>query len=129
LSKIPQIIKIVDDKNLIINIGLEDGVAANEKFQIFEQGIEIVDPSTGEALGNLDFIKATVTAISVLPKMSICQSIKRTSTDLANIANLLTGVSITRTERESLDVDPEEISGGYEDFDKTIRIGDLVRKA
>ena len=125
MSKIPQIIKIVDDKNLVINLGFEDNVTINEQFQIFEKGTEIIDPSTGQSLGTLDFIKTTVTATSVLPKMTICQSIRHETTDLAN---MLTALSVTRTERKSLNVDPQDISGGYEGFDKTIRVGDLVRK-
>ena len=117
-----KVARIIDEYSVVINAGQNDGVSDNDLFEILGKGTEINDPDTGESLGMLDFVKARVVANSVLPKMSICQSQDYFSAIVAGISATMIG------KPAELNVDEEDISGGYGDADKTIRVGDLVRK-
>ena len=69
-----KIIKIIDDKTIVINGGSENGIKNGDKFEILDTGEQITDPFTNENLGTLDTIKEIVTADNVLPKMTICRA-------------------------------------------------------
>jgi hypothetical protein len=118
-----KVVKIIDNYNLVINAGKNVNVEVGDKFEIFESGKEIFDPDTGDSLGKLDFVKAYIKVTSVLDHMSICQN-----TD-SDVINPLTPV-LLRLERYKpapLNIDSTDISGGYEDVDKKIHVGDKVR--
>jgi len=120
-----KVIKIIDDMQIVINAGTEYGIKNGDKFEIYLKGIEIFDPVTNEALGTLDFIKARVQAFTVYPKMTIC---KNERTRDISFVDALSFWPKSYTQRESLNVNKDEISGGFENADKIIRIGDLVRR-
>ena len=114
-----KVVKIIDEYNVVINCGIEHGVACGDTFEIYAPGVEVIDPDTQKSLGALEFVKATIVARAVYPKMAAC-----TSKDFVSIA--LSGIAKNLAARPvELNVDSEEISGGYDDV---IRVGDLVRK-
>jgi len=104
-----RIVKIIDDKQIVINAGANHGISLNDEFEIFNTGIEVFDEDTKESLGTLDHVKARVTADTVLPKMSICKHKK--SKTIANLA-------------DSFKVDLKDISSEF----GVIKVGDLVCK-
>lgn len=124
LNKTIKVIKIINDTSLVINSGTLDSVKKGDEFEIFQPGCEVLDPETNESLGALDYIKATVRVESALPKMSVCINTESKKEPIFPLYNF----SSTREVIKTLPVSPEDISGGYENVDKTIRIGDLVRK-
>ncbi len=110
-----QVVKIISSYQIVINAGLANGIKIGD---IFEIGQSVTDPDTGESLGTLDFIKAKVSVTHVFSKMCICENAKTIFTDWDFSIN----------SRVVLNVNPEEISGGYgDDCDPIIRLGDGAR--
>lgn len=126
-TKIFKVIKIIDEYTIVINAG-SDYVKENDKLEIYIPGSPIIDPDTKENLGTLDTIKAKLIVTNVYEKFCICTNarISKTISPLAQIA--LLSSSLQQEEPQKLDVDPEQISGGYNSEDLKIRIGDLVKK-
>lgn len=126
-----KVAKILDEYNVVINAGTDHDVSVGDKFQILDKtGSAVEDPVTSEIIGYLDLIKATVTVIEVQEKMSICTS-EETVSIIGSIADNLAGIShslapYTQTEKEKLNVDNKQITGGLRKSNKPIRIGDDV---
>lgn len=118
-----RVVKIIDEYRLVVNSGTEDGIKVNDELEIFVPGKPIIDPETKEDLGTLDYIKARLVVADVFPKMCVCVNAKEESTIPFSVYS-----SLFKTQRLPLNVDVEEISGGYEKVDSKIKIGDLVRK-
>lgn len=70
------VIKVkVDDIDLVINIGAEDGVEKGHKFLVYHiDDEEMKDPITGESLGFLETIRGTGRVEHLQPKMSTIRS-------------------------------------------------------
>lgn len=124
MEKEYRVVKIVDDKTIIINAGSNDGIKIGNKFEIFEVGKEIIDPISKENLGALDTIKDTVEVVNLYPKMCLCRHI----IDSGGFSNLALAMARTFNNQENklLNVEVKEISGGLSS-DLTIRVGDKVR--
>lgn len=117
-----KVIKIMDDMNLIINCGTDQKIENGDRFHIYSEKTEkITDPYTNEILGEFRKIKAEIEAINVYEKMCICQNAKKTLSFSSSIS------SLAREKRIPLNVDPSQISGGFND-DEMIQIGDDVEK-
>ena len=121
-NKVFKIIKIIDEYRVVINAGSNDSINTSDKFEIYVEGNEVFDPDTNELLGTLDYVKAKVEAVDIFPKMSICRNTEYTE------KNLL-GVNFTVQKLSPLNVETKDISGGFEDINKKIKVGDLVRKS
>ena len=75
-QKEPQIIAILNNKQVIINIGKRDGVKSNDKFDIIDSQVKILrDPDTHEILDRFHQFKQQISVIKVELKYSICSSI------------------------------------------------------
>lgn len=122
-----RVIKIIDDMKLVVNCGVNQEIKIGDKFYIYSKETEkIIDPFTGEILDELPIIKAEIEAVEIYKKMCICQNAKRNFafTDVTK-SLLTTGLN----ERFSLNVDPSQISGGFQiQKDEMIQIGDDVEK-
>lgn len=69
MKKIFKVAQIKDSKNLVINAGSKDGIKENQRFIIYSlDGEEIIDPDTGEFLGNLEVVKGTGTVSFLFEK-------------------------------------------------------------
>jgi hypothetical protein len=67
--------KVQDDYTLVINRGSEHGVSKGDHFLVYYvDPEELVDPDTGESLGNLEVIRGTGTATHVQPKLTTIKS-------------------------------------------------------
>lgn len=122
-----RIIKIIDENRVVVNAGTNDGISTKSLLEIFVPGENVIDPETGENLGSLDYIKARLEVITVMPRMCVCVNNKMEITELKTIMSAME--SGRTTKRASLNIDSEDISGGYENIDKKIHVGDKVRKA
>ncbi len=118
-----RIVKIVDPYTVVINAGSASSLHADDVLEIFVPGSEVKDPETGEILGTLDFIKGRIKVKSIMEKMTICQSAIIKTESLFDIGSFKTAIT------ERLNIDSSDISGGYEEVDAKIKVGDLVRKA
>lgn len=118
-----KIVKIISEYKVVVNAGSNCSIEENDILEVYQPGQEVLDPETGDSLGTLDFIKAKLRVIDVLPKMCICEN---RDTRQSSIIDLVQNFS--REERLPLNVKTTDISGGYEGIDKKIKVGDLVRK-
>ena len=116
-DRLYQVVKIIDDMNIVINCGSNDFVKKGDEFQIYSKKFEtVIDPCTKESLGELRMIKATVQVIGIFEKMCICTNSKTSDMSLSSIFE----------RRVSLNIDPSQISGSLSGEDKRpIQIGDL----
>ncbi|MHC4196864.1 MAG: hypothetical protein ACYSRP_02990 [Planctomycetota bacterium] len=68
-----KIARILDEYNVVINVGQKQGVHVGMPFVIFAATEdEVKDPATGEALGKLETVKGYVSAVHVQDGLSIC---------------------------------------------------------
>lgn len=122
MEEVYNIVKIIDEKSIVINAGKENYIKKGDKFEIYSIGKEIKDLN-GSSLGTLDTIKEIVTVVSVFPKMCVCQKIVDVTPGY--IINATKNI-LTKKETVSLDVDTVEFSGGLSE-DLTLHVGDLAR--
>ena len=74
-----KIAKIINSRDLAINIGSEQGVEVNMLFDVLTpRGYDIADPDTGEILGSLDVPKTRVKIKRVYPKLSVASTYRST---------------------------------------------------
>ena len=64
-----KIVKIIDEYNIIINLGSDDGIKYDTLLEIYEKGPEIRDDKT--FYGTLDMIKATIKPKMISQKVSL----------------------------------------------------------
>lgn len=127
-----QVVKILDEFNIVINAGFLDGIKPGTHLQIFTQGEEVKNPSTNEIEGTLDIVKAEIVAVNVSPNLSICKN-SSTSNHLSEML-LKDDIPISKALQliaptpRPFKIDPSEVSPRLPKIDKTIKIGDLVRK-
>ena len=73
------VIKVIDDYQIVINKGSQDGVKVGQRFLIYEETDELLqDPITLEGLGNLEIPKGTGKTIYVKEKWATIESDKTT---------------------------------------------------
>lgn len=68
--KTGKVIKVLDPTRVVINLGEEDGVEAGQRFVIYEEGDEVIDPDTGQSLGRLEMSRGTARVEHSQPGMS-----------------------------------------------------------
>lgn len=51
-----KVLKVIDDYTIVINKGSNDGVTPGCRFLIYHLGEEIIDPDTGDGLGELEIV-------------------------------------------------------------------------
>ncbi|MDS1004986.1 hypothetical protein P9J83_15990 [Clostridium sporogenes] len=123
-----KVVKIVSDSEIVVNAGSEDSIKKGQELEIFTQGEEIFDPETKESLGTLDTVKATIEVVTVYPKMCLCMDIEyERSPSLLTAVGMMQGQKVKVAKR--LNVDSTQISGGLNNDDQKIHIGDLVRES
>ena len=126
-NKIWRVIKIFDEYHVLVNAGADDEINEGDLLKILGTTGEIIDPETKESLGTLEKVKASVRVIHVQKNMCVAENVE---TYEAAPADVITGVFEPlrrRTYLRKLPVDPEDISGGWEE--EKIKIGDPVKKA
>ncbi len=70
-----RVASILNAKELVINIGANQGVFPGMKFAVMaEAPVSVTDPETGEVLDIIDREKVRVEAVEVREKISICRT-------------------------------------------------------
>ncbi|MGY3717011.1 hypothetical protein ACWE42_15975 [Sutcliffiella cohnii] len=124
-----KIAKILDEYTVIINAGTEHGVELKDRFQILDnEGSAVEDPDTGETIGHLDLIKATVTVKEVYENMCVCSSPTFYRAGFFSaLNNIGQAIDETYVEQEKLNIDLKDVTGGLRKSNKKVRIGDFVK--
>lgn len=132
MSKKFKVVRIINKYYVAVNAGHGD-VAKGDALEIYAPGnVEIFDPDTNESLGMLDYIKAEIEVEDVFEKMCVCKSAEFTQQRQHSIFQAV-GLSAlneatTKTVTKELNVSEDDISGGFANIDKKIKVGDMVRK-
>ncbi|MBZ2200793.1 MAG: hypothetical protein ABF723_05750 [Lentilactobacillus hilgardii] len=124
-----KVIRILNNSDLLIGIGSNDGVTFGQKFEIYEPGETVTDPESGTDLGPLDYIKATVEVTEIHPKFSLVRDQSKTRETVSR--GLMSAFSettskITKININPLPIDEKDISPRHIK-QKLIKLGDPVR--
>jgi len=69
------VIKILNDSKIAINRGSFHGIKDNQRFLVYQVEKEpLIDPDTGENLGNLEIVRGTGKAIHIQDKITTIES-------------------------------------------------------
>ena len=70
-----KIAKVLNSREVALNVGKQQGVEIGMKFQILSRsGLDIPDPDTGDILGSIDLPKARVKVINVYDKVAVAST-------------------------------------------------------
>ena len=127
------VIRIFDPQRLLVNLGMLHGVKLGERFYVYEEGEELIDPSNSLPLGRLELVKAELEAVMVQEKMSLLMPLRKAQYDQttvlsATLARTYTGgTQGSDLARDQLNVRNEQVIGLKQV--NPIAIGDKVRSA
>ncbi|MBR5362834.1 MAG: hypothetical protein IK134_05880 [Oscillospiraceae bacterium] len=121
-----RVIRIMSDMSILLNCGTYHNIQIGDQFRIMSNEVEqIVDPFSNEILGVIHKYKAEIEVTQVYERMCVCQNAKRSAS--ISDAALAISRSMSIGTRLRLNVDPEQISGGFKaENDELIQIGDEV---
>lgn len=113
-----KVIRILDKRRLVLNVGREDGVERGDKFAIYTPTTQIVDPETKEELGLYRERKATVEAKIITDRFTIASPPSEYVWD--PLASLVPGETIS----PALPVNERDINPLP--TGSTVRVGDIA---
>ncbi|GAB3055078.1 hypothetical protein GCM10027053_14850 [Intrasporangium mesophilum] len=119
---------ILSKRELILNIGGEDGVEVGMKFVILNQnGVDVTDPDTGAVLGTVEVPKTVVKVVRVDgPHLSVARTF-RTIKGTPGILALSTSLSGTPTRTETLDIESgSSLRAELSEQESYVKRGDLA---
>lgn len=129
------VIKIISVKEIIVDLGKDDGILIGDRLEIYSIGPEVRN-SSGDLIGTLDNIKANLEVITVYQNMSICADVRYTETSITSSIASIASIGLTSYKRQdkiNLAVKEEQIDHDLKDElyemskNNKINIGDLVR--
>lgn len=131
-----KVAKILDEYNIVINLGWKDGLADGMNVVVFATGgEEVKDPNTGESLGSLELVKAYLKVAHVQERCSICaaEPVKKAGEEeggfrtlgAAMMAEAMGTKYSEQGMKEKLNINASQISGMPQV--EPISIGDKVR--
>ncbi len=84
-----RVAKILNSRELAINIGTTHGVNVGMYFDVMDENYEnIIDPETGEHLGSLERPKVTVRVVSVQDQFAVATTFKIKRVNVGGTSNL-----------------------------------------
>lgn len=76
------VIKVLDEYKIVINRGSEHDIKTGQRFLIYKLEEEpLVDPDTGENLGQLEIVRGTGRVVHVQERLSTVESDKKGATE------------------------------------------------
>jgi hypothetical protein len=128
-----KIASILDEHNVVINVGRLHGVTEGMPFVIYSPGDEeIKDPDTGKSLGYLEIVKGYIYATHVQENLSLCAAGMAEREEEAGMeTQTLSGAMVAESmglrarAQARLNVNPVQVSGMTRGG--TVSIGDRVR--
>jgi hypothetical protein len=68
---------ILNDREVVLNKGKDDGVSTGMRFAIMErQPHKVMDPDTGDLLDRIDLVKTVVKVVRVTPHVAIARTFR-----------------------------------------------------
>lgn len=123
---IGEVVRILSNKELVINLGYNDGVKLDDEVIIYEVGEEVSNVD-GVMIGTLDYIKAKLVVTTVYANLSKCGYPKENMTTFEKSVASISKSFISYETQKSLNVDKNEIEPYKKNHSDVIRIGDNVK--
>jgi hypothetical protein len=73
---IGKVARVNSDRELVLNVGSDQGVREGQKFYVRAEPIEVTDPDSGVVLGEVSPIKVVVEVAEVAEKFSIARTFR-----------------------------------------------------
>lgn len=128
-----KIVRILDKRTVIINLGTNDGIDDSTVFRILSEPESIIDPDTNEELGKVNVVKSKVKAKTVNEKFTIATTnwTRRTYSfpvgDIFDSSNILGGsTKYEDVDHGELNVDDNEIEPWKAKTEIPVKKGDVV---
>lgn len=118
-----KIIKIIDEYNVIIDAGTQDGITNAELFEVYIYGKDITVDDIN--YGALNLLKATLRVKQVFPKMCLCENNNVIQVNKLNFLN-----SFVMDEIAPLPIDKNCIDKELNSLfkNKLLKVGDIAEK-
>jgi hypothetical protein len=125
-----KIIRILDPKTVIINLGRKDGIQDSSVFSILGEPETVVDPFSHEELGQVTVVKSRLGVSQVYDRMTIATT-TWVETTLSKVITNLFGMETTRVnvDEGELRVKPEDIQPWKAKLESIVQLGDVVEVA
>lgn len=117
-----RIIRIIDTRTIIVNLGKKDGITDSSVFHILGEPEEIIDPLTEEILGSVLVVKSKLKASQVFENFSIAT----TRWTIFQFARLLNNSFTDEVDYGELIVDQKELQPWKAQSETPVRVGDIV---
>ena len=126
-----RIVRILSETEFVINVGRVDRVQSGMEFVVFVETEPILDPETGQVLGNLETLKGRLKVYHVMEHMARARTLtyKVVLPSVADQIARMTSLNYQETgvRRKSLQVKRDEVEPIAEDM--VVRLGDRVRES
>lgn len=125
-----KIIRIIDRRTVIINLGKNDGIKEDSVFSIMGSPEQISDPDTSEILGEVTIVKSRVKAKEVAEKFTIATT--KWETYQINTFNKLIKVFADNVDTYEQDegellVEEKDIQPWKAKSESPVKVGDIVQ--
>lgn len=122
---------ILNQRELVLNLGADDGVEVGMRFAILNsKGVGIVDPDTGEPIGDVSVAKTVVKVVRVDgPKISVGRTFRVIpgTPGIADVFAATSRIGGTRARTETLTLGPHaELVSELSDEESFIKVGDVA---
>jgi len=99
-----KVVKLLTSREVVINLGEKDGVKKGMIFAVLDpNGIDIVDPDTGESLGSIERVKVKLKITQVGERISVASTYRKRKVNIGG-----TGFDFSSMLR-SLDAPPQYV--------------------
>lgn len=126
-----KVAKILNEFQLVLNVGAKQGVTKGMTFVIYEEGDEIQDPETGQSLGKLEIVKGEVEVSHVQETLCLALSKELPKQGAPTVLSARLA-EVTSSAKSKLEKEREKLHVKSSDISRTratgpIAVGDLAR--
>lgn len=104
-----KVICVLDDYHIVINRGSKDNVTKNQRFLVYRLGEELIDPETGDSLGNLEIVCGEGIVDHIQERMTTLKTAKVESQKTRKIIKRTNNSSMNSLLRFAAPTETEEI--------------------
>lgn len=120
-----KVVKIIDHYNFVIDVGYTTGsIKIGDKYIVYLEGEEIIDPDTKDSLGALELPKARCQVTHIQEKISIIKSLDAKPKG-ARSSIYTTALTLSSLMGDSGDSSPYNFIPSEE---RIVKVGDKIRK-
>lgn len=129
-TRLAKVVHVVDPDaayapvEVVLNRGARDGVKLGDRFLVFGEGPNIIDPDTGKDLGRLELVRGRGEVVHVQEHLATIRTIERRRTRPAKRITREAGGSLLNGPGRVVE---EELAPEVETPFEAVRLGDLAK--